>query len=654
MLCILSYGLLIPWLGFYWDDWFFNWVAYSQGLSGLLDTFAYDRPALAYLYAVTTSLLAKTPLPWHIFALLARWLSAVAVLWLLRGIWPTRNREVIAVAFLFAVYPGFTQQPISLIYSHVFLLLATYMFSLGAMVWAQKTPRLFWLLTLMALGSSLFSFIMVEYYIGLMLLRPVLLWIILTENEINLRHRLRRTLVLWSPYFAASGGYIIWRFFIFGSSRGATNQAVFLQAILANPRAELGKRIHYAFSDLYEAGFMAWTQTFTPKFVGFGSRYVWVAWAIVLISIAIVGFYLSRITLVKDVGKSVETERQFHWPRQAILFGLFAILCGGLIFWFANLQVKLDGTYDRYTLPLMLGSCILIVGLIELIIRTRVQRIIVISILVGLAVGFHFRNANLYRQDWIRAKDLIYQISWRMPGLRDGTSLLMIKPPLLKSRDYSLATLVNLTYAPDHHAPEMKYWVFILPNMLGDEVPGLSLDTNLIREVRNVSFSGSTNHSIVLWISSSGCLRVVDPYYDSHLPLPDLVQLAINVSNPNQVDTGQINPAVPPKTIFGGEPEHGWCYFYQKANLARQRIDWEAVGALGDEAQELGLSPHDMTEWLPFIEGYARAGRFDQVANLAEKVLVDLPALCPYLCNMIDDIESQISVPMCSSECQDR
>jgi len=32
---------------------------------------------------------------------------------------------------------------------------------------------------------------------------------------------------------------------------------------------------------------------------------------------------------------------------------------------------------------------------------------------------------------------------------------------------------------------------------------------------------------------------------------------------------------------------HGWCYYYQKANLARQQGDWEQVIALGREAEKM-------------------------------------------------------------------
>jgi hypothetical protein len=32
------------------------------------------------------------------------------------------------------------------------------------------------------------------------------------------------------------------------------------------------------------------------------------------------------------------------------------------------------------------------------------------------------------------------------------------------------------------------------------------------------------------------------------------------------------------------EPEHGWCYFFESAELARSNGDWERVVGLGDKA----------------------------------------------------------------------
>src|SRR5689334_21665429 len=42
--CVLAYGLLIPLLGFYWDDWPALWVSHSLGASALREFASFDRP----------------------------------------------------------------------------------------------------------------------------------------------------------------------------------------------------------------------------------------------------------------------------------------------------------------------------------------------------------------------------------------------------------------------------------------------------------------------------------------------------------------------------------------------------------------------------------------------------------------------------------
>ena len=73
----------------------------------------------------------------------------------------------------------------------------------------------------------------------------------------------------------------------------------------------------------------------------------------------------------------------------------------------------------------------------------------------------------------------------------------------------------------------------------------------------------------------------------------------------------------PAKIIFGNEPEHGWCYYYQLASLARQKGDWQEVVRLGNEAAQSGLQPTDVSEWMPFYEGYANLSMFDEANNIA-------------------------------------
>ncbi|MBE3038876.1 MAG: hypothetical protein IMZ62_08710, partial [Chloroflexi bacterium] len=73
----------------------------------------------------------------------------------------------------------------------------------------------------------------------------------------------------------------------------------------------------------------------------------------------------------------------------------------------------------------------------------------------------------------------------------------------------------------------------------------------------------------------------------------------------------------PPEDIFGPEPVHGWCYYYQKAALARQFDDWSTVIALGDEAIEKGFEPFDQIEWMPFLQAYVVTGQINQLEPYA-------------------------------------
>jgi hypothetical protein len=59
-----------------------------------------------------------------------------------------------------------------------------------------------------------------------------------------------------------------------------------------------------------------------------------------------------------------------------------------------------------------------------------------------------------------------------------------------------------------------------------------------------------------------------------------------------------------------------WCYYYQKADLARQMDDPATVVSLWQEAQKKGLRPDNGFEYIPFIEAYARLGNWEQAYQL--------------------------------------
>jgi hypothetical protein len=116
--------------------------------------------------------------------------------------------------------------------------------------------------------------------------------------------------------------------------------------------------------------------------------------------------------------------------------------------------------------------------------------------------------------------------------------------------------------------------------------------------------------------SSTSCAHFIDgslPVYSEYESL--LVEQVGAYSHIDRIiPTG--NAPIPPAHIFGAEPVHDWCYYYQKASLARQVGDWTEVGRLYDQTVALNLDATDKSELVPFIEGLVNLGRIDDAKSL--------------------------------------
>ncbi len=66
---ILAFGLLLPSLGFFQDDWHFIHYGSAAGARGMLEFLTMDgRPTAAWVYATLYPLLGFSPLPWHVLS----------------------------------------------------------------------------------------------------------------------------------------------------------------------------------------------------------------------------------------------------------------------------------------------------------------------------------------------------------------------------------------------------------------------------------------------------------------------------------------------------------------------------------------------------------------------------------------------------------
>jgi hypothetical protein len=630
IICVISYGLLIPWLGFYWDDWPYSWFAHILGPLGFVKAFANDRPFLSVIYMITTSLFGNTPILWQIFGVLTRFLSAYALWWTLRKVWPQYGRQVAAVVFLFAVYPGFGQQWISVIYSQVFIVLAALFFSIGLNIVADQKPGWQrWPLTLLALVLSAFSLFTTEYFFGLELLRPMFLWIVAGDKEISLRKRATHTAIQWLPYFLVWAGYAVYHLWLLHSSTYKGYEIQVFSTTTAGPAQTIIQSIQALIDSIAKGGFAAWTQTASvfnlPLDVSSTLLYLLVG----IFSFAIALFYFLKLKLPLEDGSEMPVSREDHWGIQAIVLGLAGILLGRLPSWAAGLQVGMTFPWDRFMVSMMLGAALFAAGLIEILIKTEKRKIYILAIVLAFSAAWQFQSANTFRRAWDTEKNFFWQMAWRIPGLKPNTLLLTPEFSLQFYSDYSLSAPLNLIYAPNLSASEsMPYLLLYTKARLDGSLPSLAPNTPVSFNYRAMMFSGNTSNSLALYMSFPGCLRVLDRNYANERSIPDLpddMPAITRLSRLSPILSHPDTPAVPPAKWFGAEPAHTWCYYFAKAELARQQGDWQQVINLWNEAQSKGFSPIIPSEKLPFIYAFANTGQIDTALQMTRDIITAEP-----------------------------
>jgi hypothetical protein len=617
LLCALSFGPLILTLGLYWDDWPSLWFLHFFGPGVFPQAFAADRPVQGWLFVLTTSLVGESLPAWQVFGILTRWLSGVALGWMLVSLWPERKAQALWVTVLFLLYPGFMQQYIPITYGHQFLILSLFFSSLGLMIWSVRKARLYWLLTLASLLTAVLTMFALEYFYGLELLRPVFLWLLICEQTSNYRQRLWLTTRRWLPYFTADALFLAWRL-THSTPRG---EVTLFKKLALDPAATLTSLVKTIAYDIYESAVVAWGRIFSYLNFGIIKLNLALAYAVIVILAILLVFALLKLVRVPPVAKTVATglPRQMPWGLQALLVGLYALLIAGWPVWVTDLRLELSVPWDRFTQPLMLGACLALVGLLDLLIRPYLPKILLISLLAGLAAGAQFHYAFAYRLEWSAEKDFFWQFAWRVPALRQGTLLLSSGLPFFILSDNSLTAPFNWIYAPELDSRQMPYLMYDLSARLGNRLPSLEAGIPIYQEYRATEFLGSTSQALVFLYNPPRCLKVLDYTTDRLYPnKPDIIVQAMPLSRLELIEAGTpSSPKLP--ALFGPEPAHNWCYYFEKIELAVQLKQWEQAAHLADEALKTKpeLTRDNAAETLPLITGYAQAGRYDKALELS-------------------------------------
>jgi len=623
IVAVLAYGLLIPQLGFYWDDLPMSWIRYELGPEAMTRYFSTNRPVWGLLYQVTTRLLPQVPAYWQVFALLWRWLGAVVVWALVRELWKDRPRFALSVALLFLLYPGFNQQWGSYLYSHFFIVLFFFLLSIFLMLRHKTIP---------ALVFSALNLWMMEYFFPLEFARVGFLWASLRDEYPNPRDRIKPTLKLWTPYLAVFALAVLSRLFIFNNQIYGFGLMSKLQGA---PLATLLSLLRDAFTSLWTVSFAAWGQAFQLPDPAVHGPLTYGAFAFVCLATA--AFLI--ISSWRKVDQQGQAKRDLWF---AIGLGLFLLPFAGAPFWLTGLSISLAHPASRFTLPFMLSVSLILAALIELIPWLRARYVLLI-LLVGLAAGRQFLWSTDYMRDWQAHKNLFWQMTWRVPGLKPDTVVLM-NEELIFYADNSLSAPLNWIYAPENHSDQIDYVFFYPTNRLDSSLPDLEPDIPIEYDYIAGRFNGNTSQVVAFYYDPPACLRLLEPDIDAEnrfILLESLMREASALSNADQIVTSS-NAVMP--AIYGPEPDHGWCYYFENADLARQLGDWEEVVKLGNQAFKLDDHPNNPVERFVFIEGYAHMGEWERAVKLSrESYKVSKEYVRPLLCRLWERIETETS-----------
>jgi len=303
---------------------------------------------------------------------------------------------------------------------------------------------------------------------------------------------------------------------------------------------------------------------------------------------------------------------------------------------------QLHFSADRFTMSFMLGSSLILTGLLGFLDRYPRLQYTLLAVIIGFSVGKQFQTNSLYRREWDTQRSLFWQMSWRIPALEPGTTLLSNDLPLTLFSDNSLSGPLNWIYSPPGKMDHILYFASVRTQAgrtLGDGLqPGITFDQNYLATI----FHGNTSKMVVINFSPPGCLRVLDPEIDPlNKLIPPLLRDAATLSNPAMILAN--NPVNLPD-FYNPEIARGWCHDFSKAELARQLGDWQLAANTGRNAYKSGERPNDPVENFVFIEAYAHTGNWEDARKLTRDAYkISKEMLRPMLCSLWQRIGRETS-----------
>ncbi len=634
----IAYLPFIGRFGYLNDDWYEMYAAQVRGAQVFFPIFSIDRPARAFLMAPLYLLFGQNPLPYNVSAYLFRLAGGLSVLWIFRRLWPELKRVALLASLFFLIYPGFLSQPNAIDFQSHIAGLFFAVFSIALTLQAVLSPRPLtrWLLSAAAIFFGLAYLGQMEYYAGFEVARLVFLYILAGRETTGWRASLKRSVQWWLPFISIPVLFFTWRLFFFSDIRKATDISGQLSSLALTPWHTLAVWGTNLIQSVLDVILLAWGVPLYNFLFGLTPA-DWVGGlALSLAAVLIVWFLLRPITAASE-------EPDGRWRQEALWAGLIIVVGGLMTVIVANRSVSFPD-YSRYTVISMVGGILILISVLERL-QGRAFQTLLIGLLTGMAILTHFANGLYYVRFTDALHTFWWQVSWRVPQMDKGTTLVARYAFGQAGEDYGVWGPANLIYYPQSQDQPVVH-----PGLYAALIDQDTVINVLLRKAQQydtrrdiITFRNFRNVLILTQPGPSACVHAIDgnqPELSSLDSQP--IMLMAPFSEIFHIQT-EAPVQVPPRAVFGSEPERGWCYYYEKASLARQRGDWPTVASLADQAMKLNLAPADPIEWIPFLQAYVYLGNQAELEALAPSVVAD-PFVAHQACQILSKMDSG-SVP---------
>ncbi len=630
---VASYDAQVWRLGTYYDDWEGIFL-YKQGFTAqqIWNYFVSDRPFSFLTHVLYNPLIGASAIGWHLLALLLNWAAVLLLVRTLLRLWPAHVMEAGWIGLLLAVYPGMHRQFVAhtSMPHYTSMLLFTLSLLLMVKAFQAKTHRFSFLAFSVALAGL--QVLIIEYFAALELIRVLILFYIFWATADNWKTAAARALRAWWPYSLVFVGFLVYHFAILPVLQPAglepQHPLIVLSQLVQNPVSTLLQYAGNVLQDVQYSVLYAWTLPWVPQDLDLRARAVvfsWVLGIVVAVLCAAIMWSWQR----KEHAAPGPTPRWF-----LIVLCVGALLLGGLPAWIIG-QQAIKGTWaDRFLFGQILGAVPLVVLAVAWMAGPagRQAQNIVLAILLASSISLQFRVGNQYALLWDRNRTYYWQLKWRVPSLQPGTFIVSTSTPVGGTDIYQVGLAVNTAFNPGHGKEQVQYWWFNGPENLWVSSAGKyrpAMDINY--SFRSLSFHSNMRQALPVVQDKSGgrCLQVLDLVYQGEPLLNADEQNLFSIAHDDMV-LQQERPL--PQDVFGAELPHDWCYYYERADLARQYAQWDQVLKLWQQAGSLSATSLYGPEYLPFIEAFAHRGQWDEAADLTMKADATTADMSSFLC----------------------